>query len=85
MIRKAHPIALVAFLSLAGIFTVGTPAHAASNTVCLAGPDNEPQCDYASLVQCQAAASGGLGYCVTQPTFVSETYPKYNGAARRHH
>jgi Protein of unknown function (DUF3551) len=85
MIRKAHPIALAAFLALAGIVTVGAPARAEASTVCLAGDDNEPQCNYSSLEQCRAAASGGLGSCVTQPTFVSETYAKYNGAARRHH
>jgi Protein of unknown function (DUF3551) len=85
MSHKTHPIALIAFLTLASIVTVGTPARAAANTVCLAGDDNEPQCNYASLEQCRAAASGGLGYCVTQPTFVSDTYAKYNGAARRHH
>jgi Protein of unknown function (DUF3551) len=84
MSNKTRPAALIAFLTLAGIFVVATPARAEAS-VCLAGDDNEPQCNYTSLEQCRAAASGGLGYCVTQPTFVSETYAKSNGAARRHH
>jgi hypothetical protein len=87
MSRKTHPIALTAFLTLASIFTVATtPARAESNSVCLAGDDNEPQCQYTTLEQCRAAASGGLGYCVTAPTFVSSrTHPNYGGVGRRHH
>jgi Protein of unknown function (DUF3551) len=84
MSNKTRPAALIAFLTLAGIFAVATPARAEAS-VCLAGDDNEPQCIYSSLEQCQATASGGLGYCVTKPAFVSGTYAKYNGAARRHH
>jgi hypothetical protein len=85
MSHKTHPIALIAFLALASISTVVTPAHAESNSVCLAGDDNELQCIYQTLEQCRAAASGGLGYCVTTPTFVSGTYPNYGGVGRRHH
>jgi Protein of unknown function (DUF3551) len=85
MSHKTHPIALIAFLTVTSIFTVATPAHAESNSVCLAGDDNEPQCIYTNLEQCRAAASGGLGYCVTSPTFVAGTYPNHSGAGRRHH
>jgi Protein of unknown function (DUF3551) len=74
MSYKTRPIALIAFLALTSIFAAGTPARADSSSVCLAGDDNEPQCMYSSLEQCKAAAAGGLGYCVTKPTFVSGTY-----------
>jgi hypothetical protein len=57
MSHKTHLIAVIAFLTLASIFTVATPAHAESNSVCLAGDDNEPQCIYTTLEQCRAAAS----------------------------
>jgi hypothetical protein len=37
-------------------------------TVCLhEGSGDSPLCDYSSMQQCQATASGGLGYCDANP------------------
>jgi hypothetical protein len=43
-----------------------TSANAQS--VCLyEGSGGPPRCDYSSMQQCQATASGGLGYCDANP------------------
>jgi hypothetical protein len=65
---KLRFAALIA-LTLAGLSIAATPASAKPSSVCLAGTDNELRCDYMSLAECRAAASGGLGYCV--PAFAS--------------
>jgi hypothetical protein len=83
--HKMRPVALIAFLTLASIFIAAKPASAESYPVCLAGEDNEPWCEYANLEQCQAAASGGLGECVTNTAFVSRAYASYNSTGKRHH
>jgi hypothetical protein len=47
---KTHPIALMAFLTLASIFIAAAPARAESYPVCLAGGENNAtQCEYANL------------------------------------
>jgi hypothetical protein len=49
----------------ASIFGALAPARAQTYPVCLAGGDTDtPRCDYATLEQCKAAASG-IGYCIT--------------------
>ena len=62
-----RPVALIAFLALASVFISAKPASAQSYSVCLAGDDNGTRCDFTSVAQCQATASGGLGYCEMNP------------------
>src|SRR5262249_5259257 len=83
--RKAsRSIALMAFLALASIFSAAAPARAESYPVCLAGGEsNSLRCEYTNLEQCRATASGGLGYCVTNPVSAFDAYARYNNAARR--
>ena len=70
----------------APISTNATPAGAATYPFCLAGGQNNAiQCDYANLEQCQATASGGLGYCVTNPGYPSDAYASHRGARERIH
>jgi hypothetical protein len=77
-------IVLAALLTSACIFSVATPASAATYPVCLAGGSTDAVlCDYANLAQCQATASGGLGYCVTNPEYSSNAYASYRGAGKR--
>lgn len=67
----------LAFLGLAFALTAGftilsgaIPARAdASAAFCLTlyGRTDGPQCDYYTLAQCQAAASGGGGSCAANP------------------
>jgi hypothetical protein len=82
--RKARPIALMAFVAWASILGAAAPASAESYPVCLAGGEsNSLRCEYANLEQCRATASGGLGYCVTNPALAFDAYARYNNAARR--
>jgi hypothetical protein len=68
-------------LALAGLATV-PPAKAESYPVCLAGgSSDQTQCDFVSLAQCRATASGGLGYCKIDPTFRSRSYAQYKRPA----
>jgi hypothetical protein len=77
-------IALAALLTSTGIFSVATPASADSYPVCLAcGSTDALRCDYATLEQCRATASGGLGYCVMNPAYTSNAYASYRGAGKR--
>jgi hypothetical protein len=79
-------IALAALLTVACINSVATPAHAETYPVCLAGgPANALECDYASFAQCRATASGGLGYCVTNPDSTLGAYAGYRSAGKRMH
>lgn len=60
-----------AFLLVAAAATFGGATKASADTypVCLAGGDeNSLRCDYANIEECRTAASGGLRYCVTNPT-----------------
>ena len=66
-------------------FHAAAPAGAEAHPVCLAGGENNAlQCEYANLEQCRATASGGLGYCVMNPTYTPSAYARYEGAAKRH-
>jgi hypothetical protein len=80
--KRVLPMAL---LTSMGIFVVATPAGTGPYSVCLAGGDNEPRCEYASLEQCNATALGGHGYCITNPASTSRAYARYNAAGKRHH
>ena len=60
----------LAALTLATLLNAWTPASAEAYPVCLAGgSDNSLRCDYTTLEQCKATASGGLGYCVSNPAY----------------
>ena len=57
-----------AVLALAGVFDCVTSSSAQSYPVCLnGGSDNSMRCDFSSMQQCRATASGGLGYCEQNP------------------
>jgi hypothetical protein len=57
------------------ILNVATSTSAQSYPVCLAGAeDNALRCEYTSLNQCRATASGGLGYCVMNPAKATSTH-----------
>ena len=67
--------ALAARVISTSILAVATPAAAETYPVCLAGgPADTLLCEYANLEQCQASASGGLGYCVANPASASNAY-----------
>lgn len=73
---------LAALLTSAGIFGIVTPASAVTYPVCLAGGEAGTfQCDYTSLEQCRAAASG-IGYCATNPAYTPNA-SAYGGARQR--
>ena len=64
-----------------------TLAHAQSDSVCLSdGSDNSLRCDYSSMEQCRATASGGLGYCVSNPfaSSANDSRAKLLGSDRLH-
>jgi Protein of unknown function (DUF3551) len=80
-----RPAALMALVTLASIFIEAAPARA-EYPVCLAGGENNAlQCEYVNLEQCRATASGGLGYCVMNPTDTSSAYARSSSAAKRLH
>ena len=77
---------LAPFLALTCIYGAAAPARAEAYPVCLAGGSaNTLECDYATLAQCEATATGGLGYCVTSPGYAVNAYARYRGADRRTH
>jgi hypothetical protein len=64
---------LAVLLTLWTVFDSATPGHA--QQVCLnRGLDNSLRCDYSNMQQCRMAASGGLGYCVSNPFASSASY-----------
>jgi hypothetical protein len=71
---------LVALLTSVSVSGVAAPASAVTYQVCLVGEEDALQCDYDSLEQCQAAASGGQGDCIMNPAFISDTHARYHGA-----
>ncbi|MCA6111112.1 DUF3551 domain-containing protein [Bradyrhizobium sp. CNPSo 4026] len=74
----------MALLALANVFIAAAPARAESYPVCLAGEESGSlECEYASLEQCRATASGGVGYCVTNPAYAFSAYARYNSKAKR--
>ena len=79
-------VVLAPLLAAACIYGMATPAHAETYPVCLAGGSaNTIECDYTTLAQCQATASGGLGYCITNPGYASSAYASYRSAGKRMH
>ena len=72
---RRTPIALIVLVSLVSVSNLVTSAMAASYPVCLAGGSNNAlRCNYASFQECRASASGGLGYCVANPTSVFDAH-----------
>ncbi|MGY3617089.1 DUF3551 domain-containing protein [Bradyrhizobium sp. USDA 10063] len=79
-------VVLAPLLAWTCLYGMATPAHAESYPVCLAGgPANAIECDYANLAQCQATASGGVGYCITNPGYTLRAYASYRSAGKRMH
>jgi hypothetical protein len=75
-------IAMAALLASAGVSSLTAPARAQTYPVCLAGGSDEDgmRCDYTSLDQCKAAASGIGGSCVINP---ASTANRRNAIVRR--
>src|SRR3954454_16988783 len=72
--RDEMHLTLAALLTSGSAFGVATPASAVAYLVCLAGGEAATlQCDYRSLQQCRAAASG-MGYRATNPAYASNAY-----------
>jgi hypothetical protein len=83
---RRYLIILAPLLASACMFSLTTPARAEGYPVCLTGGGTDTvQCDFTSLAQCQATASGGLGSCVTSPGYTSTAYASYRGARKRNH
>jgi hypothetical protein len=61
--------AMAALLASASVSSLTAPARAQTYPVCLAGGSDEDgmRCDYTSLDQCRASASGIGGSCVINP------------------
>jgi hypothetical protein len=74
---------LAVLLTSVNVFGVATPASAVTYPVCLIGEEGILQCDYESLKQCRATASGGQGDCIVNPARTSDARAKYRGANRR--
>jgi hypothetical protein len=75
--QKALIIPALTVLCLTtGSLELATPSVAGSYPICLTGGDpNSSRCDFSSLEQCQASASGGLGYCVRNPAVAAMPWP----------
>ena len=79
-------VILAPLLTSACILAEATPAAAETYPVCLAGGSaNAIQCDFASLAQCRATASGALGSCVTNPGYTISAYASYRSGGKRMH
>lgn len=75
--------ALFALLTIAGVSALGaSPASAErSYPYCMRtfGPTGHVECDYSSLQQCKASASGRAAECYRDPF-----YPAYDEPRQRH-
>jgi hypothetical protein len=80
-------VVLAPLLASACIYGMATPARAETYPVCLAGGSaNALECDYVNLAQCRSTASGGLGYCITNPGYSTlSPYASYRSAGKRMH
>jgi len=80
---RRYLIALAAFAISASIPGLARAVPEAY-PVCLAGGSADAlRCDYTNLEQCRATASGGLGYCVSNPAYTSNPYAGYRHAGKR--
>jgi hypothetical protein len=75
--QKALIIPALAVLCLAaGSLEFTTPSIAGSYPICLTGGEaNSLRCEFSSLEQCQASASGSLGDCVRNPAVAAMPWP----------
>jgi len=78
------PIAMAALLASACIFSMAVPARAQTYPVCLAAADEDGmRCDYTSLEQCRATASGTGGNCFINPASAVNAFASTRRVARR--
>jgi hypothetical protein len=81
---RRTPIALIVLVGLVSVSNPATSAMAASYPVCLTGGSNNAlRCNYANFTECQASASGGLGYCVANPASVVDAHASYRKSGKR--
>jgi hypothetical protein len=85
--QQENPMRIPALVMLAiGAVSIAAPARAQAYDpnypVCLLvyGPDSYTECNYTSLAQCKASASGRPAQCVVNPYFANAQVP----AARWH-
>jgi hypothetical protein len=75
-------LTLVALLTSTCVVGILTPASAVTYPVCLGGGEAGTfRCDYTSVEQCRAAASG-IGYCATNPAYTPDA-SAHGGARKR--
>jgi hypothetical protein len=68
--------ALTVLCTSTGLVGLTTLSIAGSYPICLTGGDsNTLRCEFSSLEQCQASASGGLGYCIRNPAVAAMPWP----------
>ena len=80
------PTAMAALLASACIFSLAPPARAQTYPVCLAAADEDGmRCDYTSLEQCRATASGIGGNCFINPASAVNAFASTRRVARRAH
>jgi Protein of unknown function (DUF3551) len=76
-------IALIVLVSVVSVLNQATSAMAASYPVCLTGGSNNAlRCNYTNFTECQASASGGLGYCVANPALVFNAHTSYRRSGK---
>jgi uncharacterized protein DUF3551 len=79
-------LVLAPVLASACVYGMATPARAEAYPVCLAdGSANAVECDYANMAQCRATASGGLGYCITNPSYTLDDRANHHSSGNRLH
>jgi len=80
---------VLAFMACSVVAAVGAlPAAAREAAWCIKGCDYGSglgDCSFASYQQCQATASGRLGYCAANPYFSQAADLPSNGMSRRRH
>jgi len=80
---RRTPIALIALVSLVSVSNLAPSAMAASYPVCLTGGSNNAlRCNYANFTECQASASGGLGYCIANPASAFDAHASYRRSGK---
>jgi hypothetical protein len=77
-------IAMTALLASTSIFNPAAPARAQTYPVCLvSGDEDGMRCDYATLDQCRATASGIAGYCVINPASTANAFANSRRTTKR--